>query len=285
MPPIYWLEQTEADVPADSDWLASSERIRMNSLRIPKRRTDWRLGRWTAKRAVALYLQAPLISPSLAEIEIRPAASGAPDVFLAGEQAGVNISLSHRAGTAACAITTSETTLGCDLELIEPRIEAFVTDYFTAEEQALVASASIAGRLWLVPLVWSAKESALKAMRAGLRLDTRSVDVSLGSYAGHAEYAGALSSCDTWEPFRVCFAGKLTFHGWWQRTAGYVRTMVASPRAEPPMSFGSRAMGPASSLEECIVPATASASDRSQQRGLPDGVRLPVSESSRSAAG
>jgi 4'-phosphopantetheinyl transferase len=160
--------------------------------------------------------------------------------------------LSHRAGTAACAITTSETTLGCDLEVIEPRSEAFVADYFTAEEQVLVARASIADRLWLVPMVWSAKESALKAMRVGLRLDTRSVDVTMGPYAGRVEYADALSSCDTWKPFWVRFAGKLTFHGWWQRSAGYLRTVVASPRGEPPILLE----GPqrsASSVEECIV--------------------------------
>ncbi len=36
--------------------------------------------------------------------------------------------------------------LGCDLEVIEPRSEAFLSDYFTAEEQALVARAHATDR-------------------------------------------------------------------------------------------------------------------------------------------
>ena len=67
--------------------------------------------------------------------------------------------------------------LGCDLEIVEPRSDAFIADYFTAEEQALIERTSAADRSLLLALLWSAKESALKALRAGLRLDTRSVIV------------------------------------------------------------------------------------------------------------
>jgi 4'-phosphopantetheinyl transferase len=62
--------------------------------------------------------------------------------------------------------------------LIELRSDAFVADYFTAEEQPLVARASspVDGLRLLAP-VSSGKESALKALREGLRLDTRCVIV------------------------------------------------------------------------------------------------------------
>ena len=63
--------------------------------------------------------------------------------------------------------------LGCDLEVIEPRSEEFVADYFTTEEQKMVSQAPIADRSKLLALLWSAKESALKALREGLRFDTR----------------------------------------------------------------------------------------------------------------
>jgi len=33
--------------------------------------------------------------------------------------------------------------IGCDLEVVEPRSDAFVADYFTSEEQALIARASV----------------------------------------------------------------------------------------------------------------------------------------------
>ena len=74
-------------------------------MRFAKRQADWRLGRWTAKNAVAAYLNLPSDPQALTDIEIRPAPSGAPEVFIADQPARVTISLSHRAGVAACAVT------------------------------------------------------------------------------------------------------------------------------------------------------------------------------------
>ena len=101
---VYWLEQTEADVPAENDWLSASEAVCLNSMRFAKRRADWRLGRWTAKCALSAYLNVPAHPQVLAKIEIRPAPSGAPEVFFGNQPAAVTISLSHRAGIAACAV-------------------------------------------------------------------------------------------------------------------------------------------------------------------------------------
>lgn len=70
--------------------------------------------------------------------------------------------------------------LGCDLELIEPHSDALVADYFTADEQAMVARTLAADRSRGLDLLWSAKESALKGLRVGLRLDIRCVSVTLG---------------------------------------------------------------------------------------------------------
>ena len=50
---VYWLEQTEANVPEDNTWLSPREVAFADRLRFAKRRADWRLGRWTAKRAGA----------------------------------------------------------------------------------------------------------------------------------------------------------------------------------------------------------------------------------------
>ena len=148
-------------------------------MRFAKRRADWRLGRWTAKCAVASFLEFAQSMPRpLPQIEIRPASSGAPEVFIANEPAAVTVSISHRSGAAVCAVAMSGVELGCDQEVIEARSEAFVADYFTEDEQALVARVCEAERSRLVTLLWSAKESALKALREGLRLDTRSVTVS-----------------------------------------------------------------------------------------------------------
>src|SRR5690349_15398104 len=132
---VYWLELAGADVPPTDDWLSASEAACLARLRFAKRRADWRLGRWTAIRAVSesLSLQRPL-----ATVEIRAAPSGAPEVFLGGHPAKLAISISHRAGRAVCAVAHCGAALGCDLELVEPRSSAFAADYFTATEQSLV---------------------------------------------------------------------------------------------------------------------------------------------------
>jgi 4'-phosphopantetheinyl transferase len=223
---VYWLEQTEANVPAENDWLSTSESIFLNGLGFAKRRADWRLGRWTAKCAVASFLNLLADPQALAKIEIRPALSGAPEVSLANEPAAVTISISHRSGTAICAVTLSGGELGCDLEVIEPRSEVFVADYFTHDEQALVAQARKAERSRLLALLWSAKESALKALREGLRLDTRSVVV--GPVDERFDFNG-------WSPLQVRCADGRSFHGWWQQAHSVVRTLVANPPPDSPI--------------------------------------------------
>jgi len=222
---VYWLEQTEADVPAENDWLSTEESVCLNGLRFAKRRADWRLGRWTAKCAVASLLKMLADPPALAKIEIRPAPSGAPEVFLTNDPLPVTVSISHRSGAAICTVAWSGVDLGCDQEVIEPRSEAFVADYFTQDEQALVAQVGGAERDRLLTLLWSAKESALKALREGLRLDTRSVAVTPVDWA---------FDLNGWSPLRVCAEGR-SFQGWWQPADSVVRTIVADPPSDSPI--------------------------------------------------
>ena len=218
-----WLEQTEADLPANDEWLSPAEAVVLSRMRLAKRRADWRLGRWTAKHAAAACLKLPADPHALCEIEIRAAASGAPELFLAGRPAGLTISISHRAGIAACAIATGDVALGCDLELIEPRDASFVADYFTEEEQGLVALRPAQEQPGLVTLIWSAKESALKALREGLRVDTRSLAVTFAARPNQEDTAVG------WRELQVACSGGEIFEGWWQQTNQIVRTLVGTP--------------------------------------------------------
>lgn len=220
---VYWLEQTEADVPLENDWLSTSEVFCLKNMRFAKRRADWRLGRWTAKRAVNSFLQLRDELHYMAEIEIRSAPSGAPEVFFANNPAGITISLSHRAETAVCTVAGSKVALGCDLEIVEPHSDAFLADYFTSEEQSLVTGG--ANRDLLLALLWSAKESALKALRTGLRLDTRCVV----AYPDNAWFKYG------WSPLQVRHTGGRVFKGWWQRSGTLIRTLVADPGPLPPI--------------------------------------------------
>ena len=233
MTDVYWLEQTEGDTPREDDWLSPGEAVVLNGMRFAKRRADWRLGRWTAKRAVALSLKLPGHSQSLAAIEIRPAPSGAPEVFIANRPACAAISISHRAGVGACAVALPGAMLGCDLELIEPHSDGFIADYFTTAEQALVAGAVPSERWQTLALLWSAKESALKALGTGLRRDTRSVVVSPAGAPGAAGESGG--DPEIWRPLQVRSIDGEAFHGWWNSTGGLLRTLVASPAPRVPI--------------------------------------------------
>jgi 4'-phosphopantetheinyl transferase len=243
---VCWLEQTEADMPRENDWLSRSEALRSQGMRFARRRDDWRLGRWTAKRALAACLNLPAQARTLADIETRSTPSGKPEAFLADESGLFSISLSHRDRVALCAVAPRGGVLGCDLEVVEPRSSAFAADYFTAAEQALVEQASEADRSLLLALLWSGKESALKALGTGLRLDTRCVIVSpVANPGGQGEQAAELtadcaraarswSELTGWRPLRARYGARQTFYGWWQHTGHFVRTLVATPPpAEP----------------------------------------------------
>ena len=229
MTDVYWLQQTEADVPSEDDWLSANEALRLEGMRVVKRRNDWRLGRWTAKLALAARFNLPSDRPCLASIEILWAPSGAPVPVFPNQSASVTISLSHRGGAAICALALSGVELGCDLEVIEPRSEAFIEDYFTGEEQALVARSPVSYRPLLSALLWSAKESTLKALRAGLRLDTRSVVVELNSFEG------ATKDMLDWNPLQVRQESGRVFQGWWQQDGPLLRTLVAFPAPRLPL--------------------------------------------------
>ena len=90
---LFWLTQAEADVPGSNDWLAPGEQSRLQAMRFLKRRGDWRLGRWTAKQAIAAFLKLPADEQAFAHIEVRAAECGAPDVWIYDEPAEVAISM------------------------------------------------------------------------------------------------------------------------------------------------------------------------------------------------
>jgi 4'-phosphopantetheinyl transferase len=242
---VRWLEQSLADLPSDDTWLSPAEKQRCENFRIPKRRADWRLGRWTAKLAVAVYLNQSCDSEMLARIEIRAATSGAPEVLIDGEPARVSISITHSAGISACAFARAEMNVGCDLELVEPRSDAFLIDYFTATEQAMVHSEDAAQRNVLSTLLWSAKESALKLLKEGLRLDTHSVEVTLETN-GHAlplcppskvaDPSSSFASLEVgeWRQLSVTQPNGQRFSGWWLSTGELVRTVVTDPPCMAP---------------------------------------------------
>lgn len=226
-----WLLDDADDVPNDDAWLTAAERAHLVALRIERRRADWRLGRWTAKRAVALVDGRDDLT--LDRIAIIATESGAPLALIDATPARCAISISHAAGYGLCVIGAAGVALGCDLERIEPRSAAFVADSFTAAERALVDQAASDERSCLATLIWSAKEAALKALREGLRLDTREVEVT----------PAFTVPVQGWRPLLTTHPSSgRRFAGWWRQTGDLVATVAADPPLGVPQALDPRAL-------------------------------------------
>lgn len=218
-PPV-WHLRTLADVPAGDDWLSADELAELGrGQRVPKRRADWRLGRFTAKEVVAADL-----GVDVARVTVAAAADGAPEAHVDGHPAPVTLSISHRGQWGLAVVGAAGVPVGGDLEIVEPRSDAFVREWFAPVEQRRILGAADRDRLGA--LVWSAKESAAKVLREGLRIDVRNAVVTLSPADGQ----------DGWQPFRVdCTTEGQCIDGWWQVVDTLVITVASAVPTCPPV--------------------------------------------------
>ena len=234
---LQWLAISCDEAPRDDAWLSSHERGRLQSMRVPKRRADFRGGRWAAKRALRGAISNGIETDDKIEsaieiestkpldwkdIDVRAAEDGSPFAVLPSGPAQVAISIAHAGGHALAVVGARDAIFGADIEVLEPRSAAFIEDYFTDAERAWIAELAPERRDEAVTLVWSAKESALKAIREGLREDTREVEVTLD--------AGALplSDAPVFKPFQVIARSRgRVFSGLASRDGARVITIVA----------------------------------------------------------
>jgi len=236
--PRQWWAGSEQGLPAGLDWISTRELARLEGVRFTKRRTEYLLRRWVGKRAVAARLGLPTDDTSLAGIEVLNRMSGAPYVVIEGVEAPCEVSLSDRAGTAVAVVGGTQRALGAlgiDLEIVEPRSAGFVTDFLTPAEQAWVtgpaAEQGALGRDAAANLVWSAKESALKVLRLGLRADTRWVEIAV------AEHRRG----DGWAPFTATWRDGRVLPGWWRREGVYLLTVATEQHFDPPEALAGAA--------------------------------------------
>jgi 4'-phosphopantetheinyl transferase len=210
---VLWSLSRADALPAGDDWLGPSERAVQANLKFPKRRAEWRLGRHAAKRLLTDLVGVQAFD----RIQIIAAEDGAPEAVVDGFPLEVSLSISHRDGIAAAAITRHGR-VGCDLEAIEPRTARFVEDYFTRSGCEAIVQSPPRLRDRHVALTWSAKESALKVLRTGLRRDTRSVEVEIHDPSARG---------DVWSPLEVTISpGTRRFAGRWRQLESWVLTVV-----------------------------------------------------------
>jgi 4'-phosphopantetheinyl transferase len=228
---MWWLAHGEHEVPSSTDWLTAHEREHLDSIRFTKRRTEYLTRRWTTKQAVAAVLDLDRSFGSVARIEVRHHDSGAPYVLLDGGPADVDVSMSDRSGWAVCLVgppgSSASGTLGIDLEVVEPRTDAFVADFFTAAEHDYVRGlADVDDRHEAANLIWSAKEAALKVQQVGLRVDTRTVEVTLDA-------PDRSDRTDGWRPMTIT-GHNGAMPGWWRRDGVFLLTIAFAAQSDPP---------------------------------------------------
>ncbi|MGB9372972.1 MAG: 4'-phosphopantetheinyl transferase superfamily protein [Jiangellales bacterium] len=227
---MQWLSRGEPHLPEGTDWLTPFEARRASSMRYTKRRTEYLVRRLTAKHAVLATLGWTPDVATLARVSVPNRLTGAPYVEIDGEPLGLDVSLTDRAGWGVCLVGSDIGAVGCDVEIVEPRSAGFVSDFLTPGEADVVRSASDEEqRQVLANLFWSAKESALKVLRTGLRRDTRTVEVLLDD--------PGLRSQGVWSPLRVVSThadGRAVMPGWWLRDGVWLLSVCyAEPAAAP----------------------------------------------------
>jgi 4'-phosphopantetheinyl transferase len=224
---VRWMIQVATDVEEGDGWLAPVERETLASLRSEKRQHDWRLGRWTVKQALArLAVGSGRSGGSLAEFVVAAHETGAPYAVVEGRVVPWVLSISHSHDRGLCVFGPAGSSVGCDLERVEPRTDDFTREWFTPSEQEAISSAPTEDRHHMVTLIWSAKESALKAIGAGLTIPTHHVMVTLDGPRPDRE----------WNALFVNRLGEQTaMLGWWRRDAGDLITVVTSPAEGPPI--------------------------------------------------
>ncbi|MER2600277.1 MAG: 4'-phosphopantetheinyl transferase superfamily protein [Caldilineales bacterium] len=147
---IHWLLQRDADGMPTAGWLSTTEQARLALFRSEKRRQEWLLGRWTAKRLVQGYLHqetgqpppldalvivrdpggapAVLFDRDATPMDLPAAArwisrasllgnaerkAGQPSFVVSGMALPISLSISHSQGLALCALyTAGETAFG-----------------------------------------------------------------------------------------------------------------------------------------------------------------------------
>jgi len=230
---IHWLTQSHNVLPQSAVngqptlFLSDSEATRLDTLPTERRRRDWLLGRWTAKRLLQTVIwETTHTTVPLDLITVANTADGVPRIEsqLPLVHGQFSISISHSQGQAlVTAVAKPDWPIGCDIEKIEPRGELFIDDYFTEAEALLVRQVAGAQRVVLVTAVWSAKESVLKALHLGLSVDTQAVTCLIDPEK---------QPSDTWVPFQIrCDNGRLPrpapyLSGWWRVVEEFVVTLV-----------------------------------------------------------
>ena len=191
------------------DALPPHERARAAGFALASRAVQFRLGR-TAARTLA----AERLGLSATAVPLLVGADGAPEV------AGLSVSIAHTGGPAAALAAVADGPVGVDVERVAPRRPDLWTRITRDDERPLLDA--LGGPTdEAQTLLWTLKESVLKAQRTGFRAAARSVRLAL-SADGAAPDAGLATAASAAGDWRLAFGrdGDLRWAVAWADGAG-----------------------------------------------------------------
>lgn len=158
----YQLEVVDLQtLPPATSVLSERENAFFQTLKLPKRKTEWLGGRLALKRLVSQHIRV-----SIQTVEILPhAENGKPQLLIGGERSKLPFSITHSHGVAVAAIAPRAKYIGIDLEKIAPRINAWKQGFFHPSE--LTGT----GDVFLTTL-WTQKEAVVKLLGTGLAINS-----------------------------------------------------------------------------------------------------------------
>ena len=158
----YLLEVVDLqNLPPALSVLSQREYEFFQTLKLPKRQTEWLGGRIALKRLVSAHARL-----SIRSIEVLPhAENGKPQLLIGGERSLLPFSITHSHGYAVAAIAPDAHYIGIDLEKIAPRINAWKTDFFHPTELTGEGDA-------FLTTLWTQKEALVKLLGTGLAINS-----------------------------------------------------------------------------------------------------------------
>jgi len=147
-------------LPPSRDVLTQAEQAYYETLRVPKRRTEWLGGRVALKRLIAAA-----DGVDFQTVEVLPCGEGKPALCVCGKPWPGVFSITHSRGFAVAAISKTADFLGIDLEKTEPRSDAWKTGFFHPDELTDTSDEFLTA-------LWTQKEAVVKLLGTGLTLNS-----------------------------------------------------------------------------------------------------------------
>ncbi len=148
-------------LPPAQDVLSEREQAYYDTLKLPKRRTEWLGGRIALKKVIT-----QCTPYAFKQIEVLPQEkSGKPELVLEEKSPNLPFSITHSHGYAVAAAAPQARYIGIDLEKVAHRINAWKQDFFHPSELTEDTDTFLTA-------LWTQKESVVKLLGTGLTLNS-----------------------------------------------------------------------------------------------------------------